>query len=511
MPETAIRETVKKENCGASRLHSRFNPRLEAERYLDALSIRDGIMYFILIEPGRGYLASILAERYPGAKIISLHVEEPEIEEPAAPGREMPSWSPLRGPLMDFLEREIPDIPAHRITIVEWRPALAAYGRDYLALVAETSEFIKRIDAGARTLRAFGGKWIRNFFRNLSIPFTFLAAPSLSAPVLVTCSGPGLEGALPRITRMKEDGCFILAVSSSVMALRARGLVPDMVISTDGGNWALLHLYECFRLNRGPAPNLAAGLCAALPSQCSALPFLAIDDGSLWQRVVFSGLGIPSISLAQRGTVAASALDLAFRFYAEEVFIAGADLRVRDIHTHARPYGFDRLVSEEASRFTPAYSRSFERALAVRDGGSHGVYAAWFKNRLAAYPGHVISLGDNNPLFGADGGEELPRGQGRRKPERAAQTPERSPRQADAKIFSPETFPEGIVAAPFRARRGAEILAGALAEKEVSGILRRELHPLLFPEKQSGEADLSELQDAVYALTPRTTGNRRGR
>ncbi|MDR1105791.1 MAG: DUF115 domain-containing protein, partial [Treponema sp.] len=358
------------------RLHSRFNPRLEAERYLDALSIRDEIKYFILIEPGRGYLASLLAGRRPGAKIISLHVEEPEEEEPAAPERTA-SWSPLRGPLSAFLEREIPDTPSSRIMIVEWRPARTVYGRDYLSLVAETAEFIRRADAGARTLRAFGGRWMRNFFRNLSFPFTFLKAPSPPAPFLVACSGPGLEGALSRIQKMKEDGCFILAASSSVMALRAGGIIPDMVISTDGGNWALLHLYECLRPGAENQAAFAAGLFAALPSQCSGFPLLAIDDGSFWQRIVLSGLGIPSVSLAQRGTVAASALDLAFHLCADAdadggaggVFIAGADLLVRGIRTHSRPYGFDRLVSEDSSRLGPAYSRSFERALAAREGG----------------------------------------------------------------------------------------------------------------------------------------------
>ncbi|MDR1420455.1 MAG: DUF115 domain-containing protein [Treponema sp.] len=501
MPEAGVGKTGKKEDGGFSRLHSRFNPRLEAERYLDTLSIKDGIKYFILIEPGRGYLASLLAERYPGAKIVSLHVEEPETGEGAAPGR-TPSWSPLRGPLADFLEREIPDTPAPRVMIVEWRPARGVYGRDYLALVAETAEFIKRADAGARTLRAFGGKWMRNFFRNLSLPFTFLTAPSLRAPVLVVCSGPGLEGALPRIQKMKEDGCFILAASSSVMALRARGLVPDMVISTDGGNWALLHLYECFRPGADMPAGLAAGLCAALPSPCSALPLLAIDDGSLWQRIVLSGLGIPSVSLAQRGTVAASALDLAFHFCPEGIFIAGADLLVRDIRTHSRPYGFDRLVSENSSRLSPVYSRSFERALAVRDGGSYGIYAAWFRTRLEKYPGRVVPLGDNNPLFGVDEtGVNRTGVDGGAKKQKAP-----APREA---VF--ERSPSGAVPPSLRARRGADILAGALAEKSTGEILSRELCPLLFPERSAAGVEPSELRDAVYALAPRAEEDGGGR
>jgi hypothetical protein len=445
-------------------LHSRFNPRLEAERYINALSIRAGIKYFILIEPGRDYLAAILAERYPGAKIISLHVEEPG-----------------RGSLTDFLDREIPDTEASKIMIVEWRPALKIYGKAYLALIREVTAFIKRSDAGARTLKAFGKRWMRNFFRNLSFPFSFLAGGSFSAPIIVTASGPGLEDALPLIRKMKESGCFILAASSSVMALRAGGISPGMVISTDGGEWALVHLYECFR-NKNP-DSFAASLYAALPSQCSAVPFLPINDGSLWQSLVLGGLGIPSIPLTQRGTVSASALDLAFHLGTGDIFIAGMDLLVQDIRTHARPYGLDRVVISGASRLSPAYSRIFQRALDIRDGGSHDVYAAWFKNQLGSYPRRIFSLGENNAVFGA--------------PNTASEISGAGP------AFS--TLPGPVLAPELRAAQGAEILAGALDDTKVSLRVSQELGQILFPEKEHTE--IPELKEALWMIAGmRATG-----
>jgi hypothetical protein len=478
-------------------LHSRFNPRLEAERYIDALSIRSGIKYFILIEPGRGYLAAILAERYPGAKIISLHVEEPrgsmepcDSVEPGdfEPRAGNPSWSPGQGSLPDFLEREIPDSEASRIMIVEWRPALNVYGKAYLALITETAGFIKRADAGARTLRAFGKRWMRNFFRNLSIPFSFLGETSFPVPIIVTASGPGLENALSRIREMKENGCFILAASSSVMALRAGGVVPDMAISTDGGEWALFHLYECFRdqkANSFPRTSIAASLYAALPSQCSCAPFLAINDGSLWQNLVLKGLGIPSIPMAQRGTVSASALDLAFHLGSDDIFIAGMDLLVQDIRTHARPYSLDRIVTSGVSRLSPAYSRSFKRALDIKDGGSYGVYAAWFKKQLGSWPRRIISLGENNPVFNT---AELRQG-------RNSQVFRRGQMAAFTTLPSPLLPPE------LRAARGAEILAGALDDAAVSDRVLKELGEILFPEKE--HPGVPELKEALRAIAAR--------
>ncbi|MDR0998742.1 MAG: DUF115 domain-containing protein, partial [Treponema sp.] len=339
------------------RLHSRYNPQAEAERYIDALALPQGIRYFILVEPGLGYTIPVLARRFPGARILALHAEDPRLSGPAYQGTGSSVWSPESGVgLEEFLEREIPDTPASALRILEWRPSLNYYGERYLKILSAAAEFVKRSDANSRTVRNFGKRWFRNFLRNLRLLGNFPAFERLSLPALITGAGPSREEAIPQIRRLREEGCFIIAPSSSVMALAAGGLVPDLILSTDGGGWALLHLYECLR---GAAPVIAASLGAALPSQCGGLPLLPLSDGSLWQRLVLETLGTPRLALPQRGTVTASALDLAFALGAKEACLAGMDLGIRDIRSHARPYSFDRLLAGQACRFRPEYSQAF--------------------------------------------------------------------------------------------------------------------------------------------------------
>ncbi|MDR2798160.1 MAG: DUF115 domain-containing protein [Treponema sp.] len=383
-------------------LHSRYNPQGEAEKYLNSLDLPPGIRFFILIEPGQEYLIPLLYQKFPAARIIALHVQASNTPRVA---QEIPviRWNPEAGiPLQAFLEQEIPDTLAAAIRIIEWRPALAAYGERYRWLLKETVDFIKRIDANTRTTRTFGRRWFRNFFKNLMLIQRVLVLDSAaSVPVIITAAGPSLEEAAPRIKALqRQSPHWILAVSSSVQALRWRNILPDLVITTDGGGWACFHLYECLRgMDTQASLALAASLSAALPSQCRHVALLPISDGSLWQTLILQGLGIPYISLAQRGTVSASALDLALVLTQGRIYLAGMDLAHQDIRTHARPYGFDRFLEAGASRLNPVYTQSFTRSQAILAGGSHDIYAAWFRQHLQTYPERIYTLGSNNPVF----------------------------------------------------------------------------------------------------------------
>jgi hypothetical protein len=376
---------------GEVRLHSRYQPQIEADRYIEALKPDRGIDYFILIEPGLGYLISALRKHCSNSKVIVLHADNGfrETESP-----DIPTWFPDSGiGVQEFLETTIPEGASARI--IEWRPSLRVFGDSCLDLVRESAEFIKRCEASRRTSAAFGRRWVRNFFRSLTLLRRMILYKAMDMPIVITGAGPGLEAALPQI-RAAREGIFVLAASSSLPALAAAGITPDMIVSTDGGGWALTHLYAAFRTN--PA-MLAMTLCAAVPSQCSALPLLPMNDGSLWQSMALHSIGIPSVLIPQRGTVTASALELALIIGTGSIFLAGMDLAVKDIQSHARPNGFDHLFFGTASRLRPVYSQFFVRSGEMRAGGSYDVYAAWFKSKIASWPARIFSLGGNHAVF----------------------------------------------------------------------------------------------------------------
>ena len=465
----------------AGRLHSRYRPEIEAERYIEALNPAHDIDFFVLVEPGLGYLVDALRRHRPNGKAIVLHADS-AFRESGDRLRGVPVRYPDDGnTVQQFLEREIPE--GAKARIIEWRPSLAVYGRLCLDLVRESAEFIKRADASRRTARAFGKRWVRNFFRNLTLFQNVLLCGPIDRPVVVTGSGPSLEASLPRI-RAAREGVFVLASSSSLPALTAGGIRPDMVIGTDGGGWALMHLHACFRLDA--PPRLACALSAAIPSRCSESPVLPLGDGSLWQTLALNAAGVPWTLVPQRGTVTASALELALSIGSGQVFMAGMDLSVGDIRSHARPYGFDHLFFGAASRLSPVYSQAFVRSDRIRAGGSHDVYAAWFRSRLESWRGRVFSLGGGHGIFD-DGPFPRPPAKG-------------SGRSLDGFRAVPA---RGLPAQ--RCGRALDALVAALGDPGHSATLVAELAPLLLPDARPGDPAL-DLAEALRDIAGRYLG-----
>jgi len=447
----------------SAQLHSRYNPQAEAVRYIDSLNLKDGIECFVLIEPGQCYLIPVLREKFKESKIIALHIEFQDNVQAQA---DHSLAGADAGEIRRFLETHI-QCDAQKIKVIEWRPSLNHYKEAYAQLLSEVVQFIKRIDAGKRTAAAFGTRWVRNFFRNLKILNTGLLYKQSSIPVIVTGSGPSLEKALPAIKKA-ENSCLIIAASSSLAALYSGGIKQiDMVIAADGGNWALKHLYQF----RGDA-MLAVNLCAALPSQTAHTPLLLINDGSFWQSVVLHELSLPSVIIGQKGTVTASAVELALILSSADIYLAGMDMAVKDIRTHVRPYSFDAIFFNKANRLLPFYSQSFTRSSLLSQGKSLDIYASWFKSQKTEWPKRIYSITENGIFDEADSSllQKLYSG------------------KKDKDInnyFKTVNYPSD--SGNFR-ERGLSALLSALKDSRYALNIKQELESLLFP----GESNVKE-------------------
>ncbi len=381
--------------AGSIALHSSYDPIKEAERYVESLEIKKDVKHFILLEPALAYIIPVLRKKNPEAAIVALRCSS------FFEGKGMPDaeWQEGSGKtLQAFLEYCIDDADIPYIKIIEWRPSMDAYKDTYASLLEEIRTFIKRGAANLTTVKAFGRRWIKNCLRNAGTLKKILTFIPGTCPVLVCGAGPGLETSIPLIKRFQQkEHLFIVAVSSSCMALQKNGITPHMVIGSDGGNWARFHFIEYERAS--PRNHfVCATLNAALPSQCGEHPVLVLGDGSAWQSILLEKLSIPHLRFPQRGTVTAAALDLAFRLTDGNVFVSGIDLSSDDLLTHARPYAFDILISSQTNRLHPYYSDMFKRK-AEENPGTLDIYADWFRHYLQNYPGRIFSLGKNHKVF----------------------------------------------------------------------------------------------------------------
>jgi hypothetical protein len=381
------------------KIHSEYNPEREAERYIAQMALQESIKYFILLECGICYVIPYLRQRNRNAKIISLHISADYISSNSfVPPQNIPDaeWSPeSKISCSDFLEKEIEDIESDKIKIIEWRPALSLGGEKYLALLKEAARFIKWTDANKRTITHFSSRWQRNARKNRDIAQRgFHPVHSNKKNIIICASGPGLENDIDIIKEMKaKNGSELLAVSSAYSALIAHNIVPDIMITSDGGNWARFHLYEAARFSGNML--VVATLHAALLSDFSTFPLLLFSDGTDGEEKLLEGAPILHWRLPARGTVTANAIDFALRWTEGDVYITGLDLANNDICSHARPYSFDMLLWQKSNRFNPYYHEHYKRARAIEEGGAYTLYNEWFKKELPKYSPRLFFLSGN--------------------------------------------------------------------------------------------------------------------
>ncbi|GAB1481333.1 hypothetical protein MASR2M78_01480 [Treponema sp.] len=381
---------------GSFALHSTYNPEIEAERYLAELHIDPSTPFVILIEPCLGYLVKHIRTQFPSIRILSLHCSSFYSASKVLGTSDATWYADSSIGLISFLEQHITDAEAGLGRLIQWAPACSAYKTCTTQILKTCNEFIQRSVANKRTLQTFGKRWLRNTFRLLDS----IQRPSIleagEAPLIVAASGPSLEQACPLLAQsQKNTSSVLIAVSSAVPVLLAHGVKVDLVVASDGGSWARYHLFET---HRAKLP-LAASMTAAIPSSCASEPLIILSEGKKWQNLILENLSLAAFVSPQRGTVAATALDLALASTKNEIYLAGFDFSHRDLASHARPYALDRFREDAASRLEPEYSYAFNRTHTLDNKSSFNIYAAWFSGRAKNLEGRVHAIHSIHPSF----------------------------------------------------------------------------------------------------------------
>lgn len=370
-----------------SRLHSRYAPDAEAERYLkEALGDRRPSLALIL-GAADNYLGKALRARIPGVRIVVLQparglsgamVDRPELLWEPEGGRDA-------GATLDYAAAD--GKAAGGVAVVEWPPAMRAYPEGAQAIRRAAADFLERNAAAAATRSYWAGRWLRN-----SLRFALalgrrggrpLALRRGAGPLIVAGAGPSL---LPALKGLRESGLAPAAegrlwcLASAAEATMAAGFRPALCVATDPGHWNRLHL------RRASAEGLPLALPPSAAAPASALEsgrVLALDPGTPFDRAALAACGAEPTRASVAGTAFGSALSLALAMNEGPVIALGMDLAARGFMAHARPYALDAVDLAAVSRLSPsesalgalAYERYPERIGAWRLSRAFKAYA----------------------------------------------------------------------------------------------------------------------------------------
>lgn len=391
---------------GETYLHSRYDPRREAQRLCDQLA--DAVAQptaLLFYGFGLGYLVEAFAQRLPGLPMV---VVEASAEAFAAAleardlrgllGKANIRWHVGESPEATLMS--VQDLPLAGAQVVRLRPAVEADAVYYRRLDALLQSLLDKREVNANTLQRFGRLWVRNLLANLE---RFIAHPGIGelsglfrgVPALLLAAGPSLDELLPHLRRLRER-MLIVAVDTSHRFCLREAVEPDLLVSVDPQYWNTRHL-DWLPLDR-----------VILVCESAVNPRLFHAPGQTAAYFVSSFFPLGQLlerTIGERGAVGAggsvstTAWDVARLVGAAPIYLAGLDLGFPDGRTHARGAFFEERLHTFAGRLSPAEQGIFtylgEAGPVSLPNNAGGltltdrrmlIYKAWFEDQLKQQP-----------------------------------------------------------------------------------------------------------------------------
>lgn len=228
-------------------LHSKYNPKREAETIIDEYDYVDEDSVIIFYGTGLGYHIDLLLEKYPN---IDYYIYEPipEILYGFLSNNSLKkSSSRLKNIILAddektinrFINR-IVDREKKNLVHVNLNSHINIFEEEYIKFMEKFKEILKNKKLSIGTNLAFQERWILNSMKNfkyvLNTPNILLEKKGQfeDKPAILVAAGPSLNEEIENIRYIKENGlAYIFAVGSAVNTLIYNDIYPHAATSHD--------------------------------------------------------------------------------------------------------------------------------------------------------------------------------------------------------------------------------------------------------------------------------------
>lgn len=354
-------------------LHSFYNPTKEAQRFVDSLSVDYTPPFIILVEPGIGYCIPPLREKFPKSKIIIIRLSE-----------ELIKYNNQGDIIINYFDKQIDLYTKFNEIMTEgnlinslflqWPPSSTIFKE----LLYNFSIDIKNCFEKAKTIlitrENFEKKWFLNSisFINYS-KHLYKLNKKIKSQILIISSGPSLKDTIS-IIKNNQKYLFIIALSSAIKVCLNNDIIPDLVITTDGGYWAGQHLKSLYKFNIPVAIPVEAFIQRSLLNNIKTIP---LDYGDGISSLLLKNMGIKTMSAKRNGTVSGTALEFALENSESDIYIAGLDLATQKGFQHCQPNENDLNNEVNDNRLNPKSKRN---TLGEFNNNALDLYKDWFNN-----------------------------------------------------------------------------------------------------------------------------------
>ena len=366
------------------RLCSAYSPQKEAERFVENLKCSFEPSTVVITGPCLDYTIEPLKKRFGEVKLCAVHYTS-ELAGKGNWDKEFlsDSESNLAEELYSYLGEE--EISA--TLFCSWPPSEKIFADAYRHTWSEIKTAVIKSRNVLGTMTYFAKRWTENALNFCLFSRKNAYIQKGTSPVLICASGRSLETSIPYIKSFRKK-FFLIALSSALSPLHNSGIIPDLILSTDGGYWAKKHL--SFSLCNDYDVPLALPAEAACFKNFYDRTIVPLSYGDGCSEALLKECGYINMHAYRNGTVSGTAALFAMDITDGPIFFSGLDLAPSSGFAHTQPneleneneLGDFRLRTKE-TRIVPSTFAS--PALST--------YLAWFQNQ--DFHGRVHRISDH--------------------------------------------------------------------------------------------------------------------
>ena len=343
-------------------VHSNYNPENEAKKFVDNIQADFFPKNIVITGPCLHYLSTFLKIKFPNSKIIAIQYSNKFNDynqhwDKVFFVNETTNTVDFQEELFNFFgEEEI-----FQSLFLSWKPSDIPFQKESTITWNSIREAIKKAKSVVGTISYFNKTWFKNSVHFFLRCKNFYSISNINVPILVTASGPSLKSQLEFI-KNNQNYFFILALSSSLTVLLENSIIPDAVLTTDGGYYAKRHLKILeTNINYKKIPIIAppeAKISSKILENNMVIP-LDYGDGIFTDFITL--LNIKSLKGIRNGTVSGTSAELALSLTKENIYFAGLDLSSSKGFSHTQNNILeldssitDNKISSKENRITPS-------------------------------------------------------------------------------------------------------------------------------------------------------------
>lgn len=370
-------------------LHSRYRPLQEAENYINNLDATTAVQWFIFTEPCLSYTAELIKKKYPHSKLLFIRYSS--------------EFDSYNGPADKVIYSKNGNISSSLISVVgernllksffiQWQPAESAFPAESQFTWEEIKKAVEIARITLFTNGYFSKRWFLNTVKNLCAVKSLKKISSITGPVIIAASGNSLNTSIPLIKKIRNQ-VVLICLSSATKTLLSNSIIPDLVLSTDGGFWAKAHLEPLLKEKNITLALASEGNCGTKILKNSNIVLLDYKDGISGKLIECLGLDLTKAE--RNGTVSGTGSQLAAALSDSTIYFCGLDLHTGKGFQHTQPNILEISGSTKDNRINPKEKRL---ASAEFNSSSLQIYEDWFKSDQRKYKGKVYRLSDNYPF-----------------------------------------------------------------------------------------------------------------